>query len=1164
MRSLAPLLLVSLMLAMIVAPMATNSLSPTNEDSRAVTPKALIDFEVTSIEVGDSLAQAQTWEQPDSTNMEYVLRGESIAVTMTFTQAGTSSQPAYAEGWMQVWHPIGFLVEEHYVNMTLSGQQSTVETFYWTPGSAHSAIDDYGYLYGGMILKGTIDGGLADDNEVNNELDRHVPVAAWSDAMENGFCGDVDGDNVIDCTNTLSANEPTWVGAGYDATGSLSSDPDSYGHWRMQNDSSSVGEYHWRVSRPGSDYGSNRHDRLWWGWFTPFDNCDDPGHGLKYGTLDSAVSGMYGNNFCKIRLRSFDFISMHLVTHAWGEMAAGDQIRIETDSGGSMAYFDYSAHNISKNQGEWTQLVWNMTEIHPNADYSLSFKFDSNSSLANQGIHLDNFLLFGFEKVPEYTLDVDCNDPLPNAYLTVPDDPFPPSLYCKVKNNGYVDITLRLYTEVDNKTWMNGYPLRIDSNNMFDHDNYVVTEVIGALETMNTWFNLSIPEGASVQELDWFVWINDGTTNLSKVYIELPVSVIAAYSATLDQDVLANPAATLYPGSSGDVAMTLKNTGNQIATWNLGATFGDNRWGAENLQWLDANGEVITSLSMNITDEFHLTARVTVPDEIAPGTYPITLLASGRAPANFVADWTIYIEVPVLHDLVLEPEVSVIMAPADGILRLIEIRLVNNGNSEEAFDLSVLSDWKLGVSLNADQTLGIDPFGGDSTVMLLFPMPYGIANETYEIFVIASSQDDPETEVDESDGYQTSVRILLTVPVTNIVDVEDLDLTAEVFRGGEDARTVNWEIFNNGNINDAFYISFETSHPDVFVQATGLTGGRTVYVEPGASVNLTIRYSFDYSANGEREIELIATSVEADKLGNTASGSGIAEFQVGAQGFFQILPPAELVITEGGDDYALLFTVVNLFPEDQLLSADVNRNSELFFNIIDARVDAGDRDFVLLANQSRVITVLLEVSDANLDNLMENQMSFDLVLEVDGDRDKVSMAGTVTLVKPVPEETGPDVEETAWWAGNIIFLLIGLAVVGAVLLASARIFASASAPMEEVSSLADYEMTVDGSGWDDSSEIPQAPSLPSDDEVANSMYGGAKEIFEQPPEMPTPPMPEPEMPTPPMPEPEPEPEPESELPPGVPPIPDEGLPEGWSVEQWIHYGQRWLDQQNRD
>jgi len=78
--------------------------------------------------------------------------------------------------------------------------------------------------------------------------------------------------------------------------------------------------------------------------------------------------------------------------------------------------------------------------------------------------------------------------------MVVPDDSRPPSLFCKIKNNGYVDITLRLYTEVSNQTWMNGYPLRIDSNNRFDHDNYVVSEVISALDTMNTWFNLSIPE----------------------------------------------------------------------------------------------------------------------------------------------------------------------------------------------------------------------------------------------------------------------------------------------------------------------------------------------------------------------------------------------------------------------------------------------------------------------------------------------------------------------------------------------------------------------------------------------------------------------------------------------------------------------------------------------
>ena len=1139
---------------MSMAPLTTNSVMLPTAEERSATPKALIDFEVTSIELGDSLTTALQWDQPDNSTLEYVLRDESVLVSITFTQAGTSSQPAYAEGWMQVWHPVGFLMEEHYVNMTLSGLQSTTESFYWTPSAAHSAIDEEGNLYGGIILRGTIDGGLADDNEDNNEFDREVPVAVWKDPMDNGFCGDVDGDQVVDCTNQLSANEPTWVGAGYDSDGTLSSDPDYYGHWRMENDSSYEGEMHWRVSRPGSDYASNRHDRLWWGWFTPFDNCDDPGHGLKYGTLDSAVSALYGNNFCKVRVRSFDFISMHLVTAAWGEMAAGDTIRMEADAGGSLEYYNYSAQDLSKNHGDWSRLVWNMTDVHPNADYSLAFRFDSNSSFANQGIHLDSFLMFGFEKVAEYTLDVDCDDPLPNAYMVVPDDSRPPSLFCKIKNNGYVDISLRLYTEVSNQTWMNGYPLRIDSNNRFDHDNYVVSEVISALDTMNTWFNLSIPEGASVEELDWFVWINDGTTNLSKVYIELPVSVIAAYSISLGQKALANPAAVLYPGTTEDVPMVMKNTGNQIATWNLGATFGDSRWGDENLVWHDANGSVVTSLSMNITDEFELTATVIVPDEISPGTYAITLLASGRPPANFVADWTIYIEVPVFHDLVLEPEATEMMATADGFLRLIEVRMVNNGNSEEAFDLSLLSDWKLGVSLNAEQSLGIDPFGGDSTVLLLLPMPYGIANETYEIWIIAASQDDSD--------YQSSVRILLTVPVTNLVAVEDLDMTEEVFRGGDDARTVNWEIWNNGNVNDAFTIDFDTSHPDVWVQATGLTNGRTPYIPAGSSLNLTVRYSFDFSASGERDITLTASSVEAASDGLTVSGSGKAEFIVGTQGFFQILAPMPLEITESGDDYALVYTVVNLYPDDQLLRADIDRNSDIFFNIFDARVDMGDRDFVLLANESRTITVWLTVTDDNLENLLENEMTFGIVLEVDGDRDKVSMNGSVVMHKLNPIQTGVDVEETAWWAGNILFLLIGLGVAVAVLVASFRIFKSATAPMEEISTLDTYEMTVDGSGWDDQDGIPNAPELPADDEVANSMYGGAKEIFEQPPEMPPPPSVEPE----PEPEPEPESEPESssELPPEVPPIPEEGLPDGWSQEQWVHYGQRWLDQQNSE
>ena len=70
------------------------------------------------------------------------------------------------------------------------------------------------------------------------------------------------------------------------------------------------------------------------------------------------------------------------------------------------------------------------------------------------------------------------------------------------------------------------------------------------------------------------------------------------------------------------------------------------------------------------------------------------------------------------------------------------------------------------------------------------------------------------------------------------------------------------------------------------------------------------------------------------------------------------------------------------------------------------------------------------------------------------------------------------------------------------------------------------------------------------------MYGGSKEIFEQPP----PPIPVKQ-----------EVEENPEVAPAdnsqdnsvqMPPIPETGLPEGWTMEQWAHYGERWLDQQN--
>ena len=1144
------------MLMMSLSPLVMDSELEEKTEVSAIGAKSLIDFEITSIEVGNQTRDAKEWTQPDGSILEYVMRDETIQINVTYTQAGSSGQPAAAEGYLQIWHPIGFIIAEYNVSMLLSGFQSLKASFVWTPSSAHSALDENGYLVGGIILRGIVDGGLADDTESNNQLDRYVPVAMWNDPMENGFCGDVDGDGIIDCTNQLQANDPTWVGAGYDSSGQLSSDPDSYGHWRMENSSSVDGENHWRVSRPGANYASNRHDKLWWGWFTPFDNCNEPGHGLGTGTLDSAVSSNYGNNFCKIRLRGFDFLTIQLVTNAWGEMGAGDQIRLEADSGGMGEFFNFSSQSLSTN-GEWSQLVWNMSEVHESGEYTLAFRFDSNSSYSSPGIQLDSFLLFAVEKVPQYTLDFDCDDPLPNSYLVVPSDPNPPSLYCKIKNNGYIDITLRLYTEVTNKSWMYNFPLRIDSNNPVDHDNYVISKVIPALGEMDTWFNLTIPDGSGVQDLFWDVWVNDGVTNLTKEYVRLPVSVMPAYSCKLKQATLQNPAAVLEPGASGVIPMELKNTGNQIATWNFDATFPNINW-VENaeIKWM-YDGSEVSNLELALTDDIAIDAIITAPPQVPPGTYPVTLLASGMSPAQYLAEWQVNIVVPIFSDLIIEPEISNLVAPADDTLRLIEIRLINNGNSPESFNLAIQADWKLGIEMNTEQTFEIDPFGGDSTVTMLLPMPYGIINETYSVIVTASSMTNTE--------YQKSSQILLTVPQTYLVEVEDLDMLAEVFRGGDDPRTVNWRIWNRGNVPDSFDISFE-HFTDVSASAVGLNDGKTPYIQPGDSYNLTVRYSFDATTFGDRTISMTATSVLSQNLGNPVSGTGQAEFQVGAQGWITLNPPIPLEVREKGNDIEVVFTVKNEHPTDaQLLRADIERDSDIFFNIIDARVDTSDQNFVLEAQATRQITVYITVTEDNLKNLDNNTMTFQLFLEVDGDIDKVSKSANINMYKIDPIEEGPDAGALAGIAGNLLFIIIGLILLVAVLVSAFRIMRSASSPLEEISSFDDYEYTQ-GSGFG-SESLPGAPELPSADKVANSMYGGTKEIFQQPP----PPLPIPQ-----------EEEPEeaieeaitddvnehlavpSDVPPGVPPVPESGLPDGWSMDQWIHYGQAWLDQQKQE
>tara|TARA_B110000091_G_C13664358_1_gene411016 strand:- start:455 stop:925 length:471 start_codon:yes stop_codon:yes gene_type:complete len=156
------------------------------------------------------------------------------------------------------------------------------------------------------------------------------------------------------------------------------------------------------------------------------------------------------------------------------------------------------------------------------------------------------------------------------------------------------------------------------------------------------------------------------------------------------------------------------------------------------------------------------------------------------------------------------------------------------------------------------------------------------------------------------------------------------------------------------------------------------------------------------------------------------------------------------------------------------------------------------------------------------------------------------------MYKINPVKEGPDAGVIAGLAGNLIFFLIGIILLIGVLVATLRIVRSAQSPLEEISSFDDYEYTQ--SGGFNLDTPPIAPELPSADKIANSMYGGSKDIFEQPP----PPMPSTKL------DAIEDVVEEIELPAGVPPIPENGLPEGWTTEQWIHYGQQWINQQNQD
>ena len=114
------------------------------------------------------------------------------------------------------------------------------------------------------------------------------------------------------------------------------------------------------------------------------------------------------------------------------------------------------------------------------------------------------------------------------------------------------------------------------------------------------------------------------------------------------------------------------------------------------------DGSEVSNLELALTDDINIDAIITVPPQVSPGTYPVILLASGMSPAQYLAEWQVNIVVPIYSDLIIEPEVTNLLAPADDSFRLIEIRFIHDGYAPESFDLTILADWNRDTRMNTD------------------------------------------------------------------------------------------------------------------------------------------------------------------------------------------------------------------------------------------------------------------------------------------------------------------------------------------------------------------------------------------------------------------------------------------------------------------------------
>jgi hypothetical protein len=588
---------------------------------------------------------------------------------------------------------------------------------------------------------------------------------------------------------------------------------------------------------------------------------------------------------------------------------------------------------------------------------------------------------------------------------------------------------------------------------------------------------------------------------------------------------------TLLPGESGLVPLRLQNVGNRDASYFLAPTFSTEGWNAvvEN-----ETGVVIPNpIILEKAEVTNLFLNVTADPLATPGVISFNLRATCPSCGSslFGADILARnIEVPILREASMSADESTFQSAADGVAETVYLSLLNLGNDDEQYALSLGGPHKylLNAQLAGETTSNLDPWDGETTIILTLPMPVGLSPGLYYVDVIATNVDDATISV----SHRINVEILDTAALT----VSDESSDQSFLPGSMDTSDRSFTITNYGNKEDRFTITLSVPEGMVaeIIDPMPIDGvSTTPVIASGETFDAIVRFRFLDGSDGSQTLELTATSVNEP----TISETGEATYLVGRQGtigltqVLEIGTPPIIVVSEANLEYTIDIEVSNklnpLVNPTQTISMDkVDGNWSSFMSV---RINTNDRSFSLPSDQTRIVTIEITVTDATLINLPEESMIIDFSIYATSltVADSPTINLQAKLVKQSAssddgdgassEDDGELVKTIVLWSG---FLLV----IGVLGFITFKIITT-------------VEKDDDLDDWDDMYE-----------DSLTATYGAVAAAPTVP--MAPPPSVEP---------------PAAEAPPapavasGAPPIPAEGLPPGWTEEQWEHYGQNYLD-----